>query len=59
MAGRIGVHVTLEQVGSELNDGRPRRLDIVDHDVEVELLGYSLVGPRRRDVVGNALKGEP
>jgi hypothetical protein len=60
MASRICVHVVTDTESSRSNRARGfvRHLEVVDHDIDVELLRPSRVGPHRWLVVGRKLEGE-
>ena len=59
VAGRVGVDVVAaEGPGPERDDRGIGRLEVVDHDVEMHLLGYVGLGPARRAMVDHQLEGE-
>lgn len=59
MARWICVDVrTVELARSESTYTRVGGCDVVDHDVEVELLGYVGYRPRRRTVIRNLLESQ-
>src|SRR5688572_7957829 len=45
--------------GSEPKGLRLRYVEIVDRNIQVDLLGYRPVGPRRRTVLGDTHGGQP
>ena len=57
MTGWVLVHPGARQrLRAERDDLQAGRLDVLDHDIEVELLGSSRVWPSRRLVIRGALK---
>ena len=44
---------------AETEDPRRRGPDVLDHDIEVELLRDTRLGPGRRPVIGDQLEGQP
>jgi hypothetical protein len=57
MARGVGIHVLAVQPGrAECQDARGGGDNVLDHDVEVELLRDSRVGPGRRPVIGSSLE---
>jgi hypothetical protein len=57
MTRRVGENVlAIESDRAELKHAAACARDVLDHDVEVELLGHRGIGPRWRPVSGSELK---
>ena len=64
MACRVGVHGRVavpagQRPGSQPQHPRCGGLDVIDHDVEMHLLGPVRVRPPRRLVAGHQLEADP
>jgi hypothetical protein len=60
MACRVGEDVRPGELGcTQREHRRDRRVDVLDHDVEVDLLRYATVRPGRSFVIRGELEGKP
>ena len=51
----IGVRLEVEELGTRCQDARPRRVEVIDEEVEVHLHGRVALGPPRRAEVVDLL----